>query len=106
MTTLKLGVDPGDMELILTDGADFRADIINEVGGVDTNWPTGTSLTLSITGDAATYTWPATITGATASWSVDKADTALISARSKVRLIYVNGTTDRVLFSGVVSRRG
>lgn len=104
-TKLTLGVDPGNLELVLSDGADFNATLRYKTGEppVVTNWPTGTSLALVFSTGTS---WSATISGALATWGVDKAVTATIPKQTKVSLVYTNGSTDRVLYMGTVKRSG
>lgn len=102
---LTLGVEPGSLELVLNDGADFNASLRYKVGEppVVTNWPAGTTLAL-VFGDGTS--WAATISGALATWAVDKAVTATVAKQTKVTLLYTNGSTDRVLYAGMVKRNG
>lgn len=104
MSTLRLGIAPGPLVLTLSDGGDFTDSIRlrDKTTGADVNWPAGTTLALVFgTGQS----WPATISGASASWSVDKVTVAGIRDKTPVRVIYTNGTSDRPLWSGVVNFR-
>lgn len=105
-TVVKLGMEPKPFHLRLSEGADFLANLYWQVDGVRTNWPAGTGLSLVITTPTGVLTWSATISGAQASFSQDKAATsaASVPALSKAVLRYVNGTTDTNLLIGKVVR--
>lgn len=89
MTTssLQLGMRPETLRVLLTTGADFLC-----VLRLNDDWPVGTVLTLEV----GNLIWTATISGADATFAVDKAVTALVSDNDTARLVYTNGTTDQV----------
>lgn len=104
-TVVKLGLDPEPLSVVLTTGADFDAVLTYEVDGVVTNWPASTALALVFSNPAGSV-WSASVATSNATFAVDKATTDLISNGTPVKLRYVNGTTDRMLMVGKVSRRG
>lgn len=92
-----LGLVPETLRVNLTTGADFLCTLrLNE------SWPVGTTLQLVF----PTTSWTATITGADAVFSVDKATADTITDGTAVTLSYVNGTTDQTWAIGTVVRRG
>lgn len=81
-----------DVPVVLTFNADFVTSIVRKDG---TNWPDGTVIKFRFD-DPSNTVWPATITGPTASWSVDKPDVISL-LESKLRdlnaeLLYTDGT--------------
>lgn len=103
--TLSLGLDPKALELHLTRGADFYTILRYVVGGVPTNWPGSTVLTL-VFDDPAVTDWTASISTSDATFDVDKAVTDQVVNLTGVRLRYVNGSTDRIWFVGKVIVHG
>ena len=101
--TVTLGRDPDELVVRLTTGADFEVVMTYDVNGVATNWPAGTVLTL-VFDNAITFT--ATIATSTATFAVDKAIVDTVPAVGNAKVVYTNGTTDRVLFMGRGYRRG
>lgn len=95
-----LGLQPETLRVNLTTGADFLCTI-----RLDTNWPTGTTLSLVFPNTSITA-WAATIATTDAVFSVDKAITDTIPDGADVQLKYVNGTTDQTWAVGTVIRRG
>jgi len=98
-----LGRNPDDLTVHLTTGADFTAELVYEVGGVVTSWPAGTALSLIFENGV---TFAAAIVTSTATFDVDKAIVGTVPVAGSARLLYVNGTTDRVLYLGRGYRRG
>lgn len=94
---LNLGLRSERLLVHLTDGGDFQC-----VLELDEDWPVGTSLNLEV----GAATWAATISGAEASFVVDKADADLVPDGTTARLVYSNGTTDQVWATGTVVRNG
>lgn len=94
---INLGFQPETLRVLLTTGADFYTVLqLNE------SWPAGTSLALVFDGGAS---WAATISGANATFNVDKAQTATIANGTGVRLVYTNGTTDQVWAIGTAVQK-
>jgi hypothetical protein len=102
MSTI-LGIDPGPLVVNLTVGADFTAQLTYEVNGVVTSWPASTVLTL-VFDNGTVFT--ATIVTSAATFDVDKATVATMPKAQDVKLVYTNGSTDRVLLLGRALRRG
>lgn len=104
---ISLGAEPDTLTVHLSPGADFDSTLVLlDDDGAETDWPVGTVITLRFAKTAATETvWTATIDGAEATFSVDKAtvDTLLAQNRKTARLYYVNGTDDLLWASGSVS---
>lgn len=103
MSTVTLGRKPGELVVETVTGADFTATLTYEVGGVVTDWPGGTVLSL-VFENGVTFT--ATIATSVATFEVDKAVVNTIPAAGTARLLYVNGSTDRTLYLGRGYRRG
>jgi len=103
MTATVIGRDPGELTVKLTTGADFEAELVYQVNGVTTSWPGGTVLTILFEGGIV---FTATIAAATATFAVDKAIVDTVPLVGNARVIYTNGTIDRVLFLGRGYRRG
>lgn len=95
---MELGVVPAPLSVHLTTGADFST-----VLTLDQPWPSGTVLTL---GFADGSVWTATISGADATFAVDKASADLVPDQTQVTLVYTSGTTDQVWAAGKVVRHG
>jgi len=94
-----LGLVPFDLNVELAADADFASTITNNVG----NWAVGTviELRLSASSSGSTPTvWPATITGANASWEVNKSSvaTALAAGVSYARLHYIDAAAEDLLW--------
>lgn len=100
---LVLGIGPKPLLVELTNGADFDA-VLNckDSSGAEQNWPVGTVWSLLF--DYLDTVWTATTSGSTATFAVDKATADAIPNGTKVKLRYVNGTTDRVYYKGEVVR--
>jgi hypothetical protein len=99
VANLELGSAPTGLTVRLVRGSDF-------VAGIDSNegdWPVGVTIRL-VFNDAGATTWDATVSGAAADWNVDKAavDTLITASPKRVRLLYVDGTTDLVWAQGDV----
>ncbi len=94
-----LGVVPFDLNVQLAPDADFTSSITNNAG----NWAGGTAIELRLSASSAGTSptvWPATITGAVASWEVDKAlvATALAAGVSYARLHYIDPASHDLLW--------
>lgn len=115
-TAFTLGIEPEYAPLNLTAGADFVAECEYAIPDPDnpgqeivTNWPAGTSwsIVFGAAPDGSTPAkWDAIVTGSLAKFSVDKATTAAVPARTPFTIVYTNGTTDVVYFEGTVKRHG
>lgn len=103
-SSIKAGLDPGPLVVVLSDDADFLFILRYRVGGVVTDWPAGTELTFVFADNAGTE-WDATIVDEFATWDVDATATT-IAAAIPVKLRYVNGTTKQTWRTGAVQRRG
>lgn len=100
---IELGIEPERLGLHLTTGADFTSTLTyQDETGADANWPAGSVLTLVFNGGGTA--WAATITGADATFAVDKATSDAITDGTAVSLVYTNGTTDDVWARGTVKR--
>lgn len=104
-TFVKLGLEPSALQVVLTRGADFEAVLTYEVDGVPTNWPASTAIAL-VFSDPSSSVWSASVATTDATFTVDKATADAMADGTAVKLRYVNGTTDRILMVGKVSRRG
>lgn len=94
-----LGLVPFDLNVELAGDADFVSTITNNVG----NWAGGTVIELRLSassGGSAPSVWPATVSGPTASWVVDKAvvATALAAGVSYARLHYIDAAGEDLLW--------
>ena len=95
-----LGLVPFDLNVELAADADFVSTITNNVG----DWPGGIAIELrlsaSSSGSSPTV-WPATISGPTASWVVNKSAvaTALAAGVSYARLHYIDGAGEDLLWA-------
>lgn len=102
-----LGIKPGPLEVYMDSLADFTAELFYgiESGGTvtPTDWPVGTVVTLVFDNGV---TWTATIVDDVATFQVDKAVVAAMPETAKVKLVYTNGTTDRVIRAGMAQRNG
>lgn len=105
----KLGNDPINLPVVLTEGDDFYDFLDYKVAGVPTDWPVGTTLTIEFATGAS---WEASFvgsgagpTGDRAEWHEDKAVADVMSAGTVAWILYVNGTDDQVLSLGKVERR-
>lgn len=103
---LVAGLEPEAWVVPLITGSDYLYEwtLLDEDGN-EQDWPPGTHLYIDFTNDAGT-SWEATVTGATATWNVDKATAASIDNLTEAKLRYVNGTTDLVYFIGSAVRYG
>lgn len=102
MTTMQLGVQPVDLEVLLTVDADFTANIKRDDAQP---WPNGSSLSLVFTlPEAAPVSWQATFNGSLASFDVDKVDVnAVALARPrKVALWFIDGAAESLWAVGKV----
>lgn len=97
--SMVLGLRPGTLRVNLTTGADFICTLRLR----NQDWPVGTTLSLVF---ASGESWSATISGADATFNVDKATADTIDDRTAVSLKYVNGTTDQTFEIGTVVRHG
>lgn len=100
MSSIVLGVKPDSLEVNLDSLADFDATLYYAISGTPTDWPVGTVWKLVF---ATGVTWSTTLDDDEAIFHEDKAVTALIPTGTKVKLVYNNGSTDRVLARGTVS---
>lgn len=100
-SSIKAGLDPGPLQVILSDDADFLYIWRYRVGGVITDWPAGTELTI-VFGDGTE--WDATIVDEFATWDVDATATTIPRGTS-AKIRYVNGTTKQTWRRGAVARR-
>lgn len=92
---VQLGLQPNTLRVMLTTDADFYCTLrLNE------DWPAGTVLSLVV----GSLTWTATIGGADAVFSVDKAIANTVGDGATAKLVYTNGTTDQVWALGTVKR--
>lgn len=94
-----LGLQPETLRILLTTGSDFHCILSEKTGAA---WDVGASIKLDLDGTV----WAATISGADATWIVDKAQADLILAGTKAKLIYTNGSVDQVWAVGEVVRSG
>lgn len=92
-----LGVQPETLRVFLTAGADFYC-----VLRAQEPWPVGASIKLEV----GASTWTATISGADATFNVDKAVWTTVDDDAIARLVYTNGSVDQVWAHGKVVRRG
>lgn len=89
----------------LTKGSDFISSLQTEDGS---DWPAGTHIAIEM---ADLATWPATISGPTATWAVDKADVDAVLAQlppiAKARVTYTDDSgVFLVWYTGKVRRHG
>lgn len=94
-----LGLVPFDLNVELAADADFVATITNPSG----NWAGGTAIELHLSTNSAgtsPIVWAATVTGATATWTVVAATVAaaLLTGVSYARLHYIDASGDRLLW--------
>lgn len=84
-----LGYTPEKFKLALTAGSDFFSALTRSDGA---SWPDGTQLVLEFDTGAS---WPAALSGATATWDIDQdvVDAVIAARPRKVRLWYVDGET-------------
>lgn len=91
---LTFGFIPEPGTMFLSQYSDFVSEIVSETG----SWPDNASIEFRyLPNNITTWTvWPATITGATASWDVDAATVAalLASGVTQYRLFYTVGATE------------
>lgn len=104
------GENPHDFTVTTVTGSDFEQTLRYgiRVGGVveDEDWPVGTVLTLEFYQEGSLLqSFTATIDGAVATWEEDKADIATLPPACDAKVVYTNGTDDRVLFLGRAQRR-
>lgn len=105
MPNIALGYVASQLTVNLTVDADFIQTLTTADGS---DWPDGTVIALVFGDDAAT-TWAADLSGASASWNVDKAvvntlRTANPGASLSVRVTYSDGAgVDLTWMSGRVS---
>lgn len=100
MGDVNFGFSPASCVVHLTRGADFTCTLVYTVDGVDTNWPTGTTVTLNL-GDVTTV---ATISGAAATFFMDKAVADTVERGTSARVLVTNGTSDQIWYVGTVAR--
>ena len=102
---LELGIDPESLIVHLTTGADFDGILRSKVAGELTDWPEGTVWSLVF---ANGVTWTAATDGPLATFHEDKAATGADAMPHAlgVKLRYVNGSTDRIYYTGSVARHG
>lgn len=91
---LAFGFVPIPGTMFLNQYSDFVTEIISDAG----SWPDGCSIEFRFQPSNTTTwtTWPATITGATASWDVLPADVATLVATqpNTYRLFYILGDSE------------
>lgn len=107
MSTISLGADVENLSVKLARGGDY----VTGLDSLDGDWPVSAVVTL-LFNDSANTAWTATVNGAALDWNVDKAQVdALLDryatagvddSRRKVRLRYVDGTTDLIWAQGKV----
>lgn len=99
---LTLGSEVDSLTVRLSQDADF----VSGLDSQDGNWPGGAIIRLEFSDGT---TWDATLNAAAADWNVDKAAVnTLITAlagRGKVRLRYIQGSTDLTWAQGNVTVR-
>lgn len=92
--SLTFGFNPEPGTMYLNQYSDFVTEIISETG----SWPDGAAIEFRyLPSNVTTWiTWPATITGATASWDVPAVDVAalLASGVTQYRLFYAVGSME------------
>ena len=93
---MELGLEPEDLTVHLTTGADFKSTVVLAGG-----WPTGASLKLEFEGGTI---WTATISGTDAVFDEDKAVADLIASGTAVALKYVLDTSEQTWATGSVVR--
>lgn len=99
---LQLGTVPPSIQVPLTTGSDYTVSLDYEIAdGTLANWPTGSVVSMVF---ANGTTWTATISGSAATFAVDKAVADVMPAGTKVKVLYVNGSSDTVLYVGRVGR--
>lgn len=99
------GFDPPNRPVVLVEGSDWNPPpIVLKVDGVETDWPVGTSILLTFD-DPAVSDWSATVSGAEATFAIDKAVVATVANGTEVRYRYVNGTDDETFAIGKVAKR-
>lgn len=102
--TISLGVKPDVLGVSLSTGADFNTTLHNSDG----DWSATASIQLRFGSDPAALiaTWTATIVGADATFTIDKATVATVIAASDrtVQLWYVDGTDDVLWAIGSVQK--
>jgi len=98
-TSIALGWKPPRLIVNLNRDGDFIAELISDTGdfAVDTE----IELRFNRVG-AASIVWPATITGDSARWEVDKVDVAIVLDADPIsaKLHYGNATSDIVWYRG------
>lgn len=98
MSQITLGYQPETLRLILVAGADFTSTLTNRDG----DWSPTCVIELRL--DDGT-SWPATISGDTATWDIDKvAVDQVIAGVRKVALFYTDGAADLCWAKGSVTR--
>jgi len=104
-----MGAVPERLTVNLVPGADFVIALDSkDQTGEPLDWPDTATISL-VFNDTEGTIWPATVSGPTAAWNVDKAEVdALLSrypSRSsiRVRLVYVDGSVDLVWAKGSVT---
>ncbi len=101
MESFTLGSDPATMTVKVTRGADFGSVLTNTAG----DWNPGAAVELRI----GSTVWSATLDGADATFSVDKAAVdAMLSTETArwARLFYVEGASDVLWAEGRVVVNG
>lgn len=96
--TIQLGTIPENLRVHLAADADFVASMTSTTG----TWP-GTGVTLELIDPMGTVvaSWPATISGAVASWDVDAAEVAPVVAAGvrTARLHYTDSAGSDLLWA-------
>lgn len=110
MARMQWGPVPLEFDWHLTTGSDAKVILTlrAKAGGAEVDWPPGTTLTAEFAGGstASAATWTATISGAVATFTRDKADADQRPNGESVDVRYVNGTDDLVPWVGRVVRHG
>lgn len=105
--SIELGSTPDTLTVHLSTGADFDSTLVLlDDDDAELDWPVGTQITLRFAKSGTVEeVWTATIDGAEATFSEDKAvvDSLIAERRSSARLYYVNGTEDILWASGKVA---
>lgn len=103
MSTLTLGAQPVELDVILNADADFAPSIARDD---DSNFSVGAVLKLVFTFRGSDpVEWISSINGSTATWNIDKVQVnAVIAAHpSSVKLWLIEGSTETLWATGIVT---
>jgi hypothetical protein len=95
-----LGSVPDTLVVSLAYGADFLQTLL-----APSNWDDGVSIELHFSANpdaaVASFTWPATITGVSATWDVVASTVALVlnTGASYARLVYTDASGDVIVWA-------